>query len=531
MQPSSSHRAAQYIRMSTDAQELSPTVQKQALQEYAAATGLTIVASYEDQGKTGLTIKDRPEMRRLLADIALRECVYDHVLVYDVSRWGRFQDTDASAYYEYHCRLNGVRVIYVKEPFADDSSPMATLVKNLKRMMAAEYSRELKVKTRAGQELAMRRGYQMGRMPCIGFRRVSVASDGTIGRELRPGERKPMLTDRVRWVHGPIEEVDLVRRIFGLYTQTNITMKGLVTLLAKERQLDAGGRPFTHQILRGLLRCEAFAGAFVWGRREDRTGLIRHDGDEGYTRVVDVVAPIIDRHVWALAQHKRRLGMCPRRTKEQTLIDLRLALIRNPLLALSDLPGSGCATEVVYRRYFGSFTAALRLAGQDEAAAKAVLKQKISRVQRVSGAFRRDLTGLIKAEHLPLTRRPRSRAFDHVSGARLAVQIIWRRQGRHGYVWWLNKDPSTSTHVLLVRMEENETAIDFLLLTQAQYVSHPPWFAQPSEGVIRLASAAELRNALQALQITSHVLPVKDGYRRLRYVTPLPTQSSSQTHS
>jgi DNA invertase Pin-like site-specific DNA recombinase len=38
--------AAQYIRMSTDKQDLSPSVQKEAIAAYAAAREMEIVASY-----------------------------------------------------------------------------------------------------------------------------------------------------------------------------------------------------------------------------------------------------------------------------------------------------------------------------------------------------------------------------------------------------------------------------------------------------------------------------------------------------
>jgi DNA invertase Pin-like site-specific DNA recombinase len=117
--------AAQYIRMSTDSQTLPPAMQKHAIQEYADASGLSVVASYEDEGRSGLTLRHRTEMRRLLNDVASDDCPFSVVLVYDVSRWGRFQDTDESAYYEYHCRLHGVEVVYVNEPFERQKTPMA----------------------------------------------------------------------------------------------------------------------------------------------------------------------------------------------------------------------------------------------------------------------------------------------------------------------------------------------------------------------------------------------------------------------
>lgn len=47
-----SNLAAQYIRMSTDRQDLSPTTQREAIAAYAAARNLEIVATYEDEGRS-----------------------------------------------------------------------------------------------------------------------------------------------------------------------------------------------------------------------------------------------------------------------------------------------------------------------------------------------------------------------------------------------------------------------------------------------------------------------------------------------
>src|SRR3954469_1800771 len=79
-------RAAQYIRMSTDKQDLSPTLQKEAIAAYAAARGIEIVASYEDEGRSGVHLKNRPGLLRLLHDVTESK-QFSTVLVYDVSRW------------------------------------------------------------------------------------------------------------------------------------------------------------------------------------------------------------------------------------------------------------------------------------------------------------------------------------------------------------------------------------------------------------------------------------------------------------
>jgi DNA invertase Pin-like site-specific DNA recombinase len=66
---------------------------------------------------------------------------FTSLLVYDVSRWGRFQDVDESAYYEYVLKRSGIRVHYCAEQFENDGSMSSSVLKTLKRSMAAEYSR------------------------------------------------------------------------------------------------------------------------------------------------------------------------------------------------------------------------------------------------------------------------------------------------------------------------------------------------------------------------------------------------------
>jgi DNA invertase Pin-like site-specific DNA recombinase len=153
-------RAAQYVRMSTDLQQYSLVNQAAAIAAYAQAHNLTIVRTYRDSGESGLLIKNRPGLLSLLRD--LRHADFGHILVYDVSRWGRFQDVDESAHYEYLCRRAGVRISYCAEQFENDGSLLSSIVKNLKRVMAAEHSRELSAKVHAGQCRLASLGFKQG---------------------------------------------------------------------------------------------------------------------------------------------------------------------------------------------------------------------------------------------------------------------------------------------------------------------------------------------------------------------------------
>jgi len=144
--------AAQYLRMSTDHQQYSFDNQIAAILAYAAKEGFVITHTYSDAGKSGLVLKRRDGLRQLLNDVVGGVANYKAILVYDVSRWGRFQDADEAAHYEFLCKTAGIYVHYCAELFANDNSLSSTIMKALKRVMAGEYSRELSVKVNAGSK-------------------------------------------------------------------------------------------------------------------------------------------------------------------------------------------------------------------------------------------------------------------------------------------------------------------------------------------------------------------------------------------
>ncbi|RVB69691.1 recombinase family protein, partial [Mesorhizobium sp. M7A.F.Ca.CA.004.06.1.1] len=104
--------AAQYLRMSTDHQRYSLDNQRAAISEYAEMRGFAVVRTYADAGKSGLSLKGRDGLQQLLADVVTGQGGFSVILVLDVSRWGRFQDTDQAAHYEFICRDAGINVHY-----------------------------------------------------------------------------------------------------------------------------------------------------------------------------------------------------------------------------------------------------------------------------------------------------------------------------------------------------------------------------------------------------------------------------------
>ena len=224
-------RAAQYVRMSTEHQKYSTENQAEIIAQYASRRGFDIVRTYEDAGKSGLRMDGRLSLQNLIADVRAGAADFEAVLVYDVSRWGRFQDADESAYYEFICREAGIQVHYCAEQFENDGSLSATIIKGMKRAMAGEYSRELSAKVFTGQCRLIRLGFRQGGAAGFGLRRQLVDEQRRPKAILERGEQKSLQTDRVVLQPGPPEEVAIVRRLYRMFVVQQRTEREIAETL------------------------------------------------------------------------------------------------------------------------------------------------------------------------------------------------------------------------------------------------------------------------------------------------------------
>jgi DNA invertase Pin-like site-specific DNA recombinase len=260
-------RAAMYVRMSTEHQQYSIENQAAAVENYAVRHGFLIVKRFLDYGRSGLRLSGRMALRRLLQEVESGAAEFDSILVYDVSRWGRFQDIDESAYYEFICKRARIQVHYCAEPFDNDGSPYSMLLKTLKRSMAAEYSRELSVKVFAGQARLVQLGYRQGGTPGFGLRRRLVDRDGNLKGILKFGERKAIQSDRVILVPGPKRELIVVREIFDLFTVRRKSEREIRDILNERGEKSGSGQPWTRCTVHQVLTNPKYMGSNVFNRR------------------------------------------------------------------------------------------------------------------------------------------------------------------------------------------------------------------------------------------------------------------------
>ncbi|MDB5583352.1 MAG: hypothetical protein JWR80_8528 [Bradyrhizobium sp.] len=360
--------AAQYIRMSTEHQRFSPDNQKAVMAAYAAEHGFEVIATYQDSGKSGLTLSGRPELKRLLSDVLSGAIQFEAILVLDVSRWGRFQDADQSAHYEYMCREAGAPVQYCSEAFANDGGTMASIVKHMKRVMAAEYSRDLSKRVARAQRQQAKLGFKQGGQAVLGVRRQVVDERGSVRMTLSAGQRKALSTDKVVYIPGPASELAQVQRIFRMYVSDDLRISEICAQLTKEGACQPNGREWSYATIRRLLCNEIYLGTYVFGRRRNNLGDRKAAPPADWIRT-PMLAPIVEPRIFAAALDRAERTTRRRYSDDQLLEGLRRLLAETGLLtaelvrACPYLP----TPEVLVKR-FGSVAHAFRQIGYERPA-------------------------------------------------------------------------------------------------------------------------------------------------------------------
>ncbi len=357
-------RAAEYVRMSTEHQQYSTENQQGIIQQYAEQRGMVIVRTYTDAGKSGLRIDGRDALKQLISDVENGQADFGAILVYDVSRWGRFQDADESAYYEYICRRARIEVHYCAEQFENDGSPISTIVKSVKRAMAGEYSRELSAKVFIGQCRLIELGFRQGGSPGFGLRRMLRDTNGEHKGVLIRGEQKSIQTDRVILVPGPPDEVEIVRWMYGMFAQEGVVESKIASMLNGRGITTDLGRPWTQGTVHQVLTSEKYIGNNVYNRVSFKLKKKRVvnppemwiRGDAAFESIVS--ADLFARAQPIIAERNRQY------TNDELLVQLRSLLEREGQLSglLID-EADGMASSAVYRNRFSSLIRAYQLIG------------------------------------------------------------------------------------------------------------------------------------------------------------------------
>jgi DNA invertase Pin-like site-specific DNA recombinase len=357
--------AAQYLRMSTEHQQYSLDNQRLANQVYAEEHGFSVVQTYTDGAKSGVVLKHRNGLRLLLQDVmGSGKPAYNAILVYDVSRWGRFQDADEAAHYEFLCKSAGIPVHYCAEAFINDGALPNMLMKAIKRTMAGEYSRELGVKVLVGLKRLARLGFKQGGSPGYGLRRMLVSAKGEPKLQLAPGERKSIATDRVILVPGPIVEVECVRDIYRMFVDERRTVYGIARELNLRKIKFVGDSQWDYTAVYNILSHPKYAGCNIFGRTSQKLGTASVPMPVSeWIRTPKAFAPLVGEATFQEAQ-RLLLSRTINKTDEELLAALRILLTLKGRLSLRLIARTPeMPSPSSYRERFGSLRKAYEIIG------------------------------------------------------------------------------------------------------------------------------------------------------------------------
>ena len=475
---------AMYARMSTEHQQYSIENQTATIERYAREHQMQIVRTYVDFGKSGLTIENRPGLRQLIADVESHSPGFNAVLVYDVSRWGRFQDVDESAFYEYRCRRAKIEFHYCAEQFTNDGSTLTALVKALKRTMAAEYSRELSVKVFDGQRRLTELGFRQGGMAGYGYRRLLVDQNGNPKYVLKLGEQKSIATDRVVLIPGPKEEIEVVRSVFRLFALEKWRVGEIAEWLNRHSIPAAEGQRWTRYKIDRMVKNPKYIGVNVTNRTSGRLGARRvNNPPEMWVRKDDAFAAIIDSTLYQKAQELVAVRSIP--TDEEMLDRLRRFLQKHGKLSSKLMKASlglPCAQACAAR--FGSIAEAYRRIGfEPRASLSHVERDRI--VRRIRREFVIRTIELLSSYGASVQRYRGSPFFKINDTLNVRLVLARCRTSKGVNRWRLHfRTPLKPDVTIFARLAPgNETVLDYVCVPRRKEqparitvssVAHPP---------------------------------------------------------
>jgi len=265
-------KAIAYCRCSTDMQEASIPEQKKSIEEYASRNSLEIIRWFEDEGRSGRNAEERPAFMSMINYVKNSPNSSKFVLVYDVSRWGRFENPKEATYWEIMIEKCGLKVKYVTEDYVNNDSIGAYVTKVVKDSEASEFSKKLSKVSFRGHRHYAELGYQVGGSAKYGYKRLLVDEHGNPVKILEDGEHKALKTQHVKLVKGDPEEVATVRRIYDLYANKGYGVFRIADILnvenipAPRKKPQALTKGWSNSSIWNILHDETYIGWIVWNK-------------------------------------------------------------------------------------------------------------------------------------------------------------------------------------------------------------------------------------------------------------------------
>lgn len=263
---------AYYRHSAKDKQENSVEIQQEHIKNFCKEHNIDLLHEEADRGYSGLS-SDRPWFSSLFDNWVLNEDSenFDYILVYDISRWWRFQNPDESGYYEYLCRRYWIKVVYVSKWFEqEENSLLFHLQSSIERYSVAEYSRWLSIKVHNGCVKVVRQGFSAGGRAPFWYVRILLNENKEPVRILQKGEHKQISNQRVTFAVSNKEASKVVRNIFEWFGKEGLSIHQIVYLLNAKKILSPGGKEWSYDKVLRILKNPAYIGTRIYNKTSNK---------------------------------------------------------------------------------------------------------------------------------------------------------------------------------------------------------------------------------------------------------------------
>lgn len=281
-----------YLRMSSKMQnERSPDQQHDEILARINRRGYPwkIVRVYRDDAKSGRQIRNRPDYKQMMRDIASGAVVTDLIVVDTAERFGRVDEMSsirATLRDKY-----GVLVLTADSDFADPSTPGGRALGMVETMRSTEHSRVLAHNVVRGKKDAIRQKHWPGGKPPLGYALESVMRlDG--GRQVL--DYSVLVPD--------VTTQSFVRALFEKAAETGWGGTKLAEFFNSQDDTPKELSPLSPSTIMYCLKNEIYTGTYVWNKNS--TGIVadvrvvQPNAEDEVLRVENYCEPLITRDLW-----------------------------------------------------------------------------------------------------------------------------------------------------------------------------------------------------------------------------------------
>ncbi len=296
-------RAIAYLRKSTDLQETSLEQQREKILQFAKENSIRVIEFFAEEA-CGENVEGRPQFREMIECCRSKE-EFQYVLVYDISRWGRFENPKEAVYWEVEVEKFGRKIVFVSEGFKEDS--IGNSITNfIKSAEASEYLKNVRRQTIRGMIYNAEKGFWMGGRPPYGYSRA-IVENGKVVEVLPEGKQKNIKSQKIKLAINP-EQANVIKTIFLMFTKQGMSVHSIVTHLNQSNYPPPRGHMWSKSSIWRILHNDAYIGTLVYNRENvhKRHGKHKYNPKDKWTMVEGAHEPIIPMELWEIVCKKTR---------------------------------------------------------------------------------------------------------------------------------------------------------------------------------------------------------------------------------